>query len=75
MGPNLVEPRVDEEVNPRSREGGVDGTGGRYEVRGVRVGEEARDDAGLGDDLIVELYGGNEAALGYCWCAKWTGWT
>jgi hypothetical protein len=34
-------------------------------VRGVCVGEEAGDDAGLGDDLVVELDGGDEAALEY----------
>lgn len=32
-------------------------------MRWVRVGEEAGYDAGLGDDLVVELYCGDEAAL------------
>jgi hypothetical protein len=56
-------PGVDEEVDARALERGVYVACGREEVRGVGVDEELGDDGGLGDDVVIELDGWDEAAL------------
>lgn len=58
----LGEEGVDEEGDAGTLEGAAGGAGLGDEVRGVLVGEEGSDDAGLNDDLVVELEGGDKAA-------------
>jgi hypothetical protein len=60
---NLAEECVDEEGQACAVQRVVCRPRSRKEVRGVCVGEELRDDAGLGDDVAVVRETGDQATL------------
>jgi hypothetical protein len=63
VGDDLAEECIDEEGQARAVQRVLCGAGCRQEVRGVCVGEELRDNAGLGDDVAVVREAGYQAAL------------
>jgi len=62
VGLELAEEGVDEEGDAGAAQGALDGVGGGDQVGRVGVSQELGDDAGLGDDLVVEAQRGNQAA-------------
>jgi hypothetical protein len=60
------EPGVDEEVDACAGQRSFGRARSREDVGGVRVGEERGDNAGFSDDLAIEVYRGDEAALDTC---------
>ena len=56
----------DKEVDACAFQRGISATGVGDEMRGVRVGEEAGNNAGFSDDLVVELDCWYETSLEEC---------